>query len=292
MLLLDAVALRSAALRREAGSERTIKFYEFWLKNLSASLLIQDLDQVTLDDLRRWSDGLIQRKLAVRSRIGAVATAKAFFHWCLREELVMVDPSVRLEKPKKPKSLPQALEDYEIVVLANVAAGTFSPQRDVAIVVMFVETGVRLGELVSLKPDRVILPPGHTEGWIIVSGKTGERFAPLNALARRALEEWLVVRPAQMDTVFGLTGWGVRLMLKRLAKLASIDPKRIHPHVLRHTSAAQRVEGGGEATDLMNIFGWSSTAMFPVYARLAHGRMMRRAMLTSPTDRIFGQQSN
>lgn len=282
MLLSEAVDERLASLLRSGGSKKTVTFYRYWLDDLAGSLMFTELQLVALADLRRWTDGLIDRKLAVRSRIGAVATVKAFFRWCVREELIATDPSVRLEKPKKPKQLPQALDTGDVLALLNAATTTDNPERDVALLTTMVETGARLGEIVAMA-----LRDLHVDDrYILINGKTGERFCFFELATQQSLRAWLKVRPASMGTLFGLGPTGVRLMLKRLAVLAHIDPNLIHPHVFRHTSVVLRIEGGAEAADLMNIYGWSSPAMIKVYGQLATDRMMARSMASSPMARL------
>jgi site-specific recombinase XerD len=278
MLIQEAIDLRLASLLRSGKSHRTATFYKFWLNDMAASLLLPDVESITLAQLRAWCDGLIGRGLAVRSRIGAVASAKSFFKWCLNERLIADDPSARLEKPSKPRSLPQALDTGEVLALINACAASSNPARDLALVLMLVETGIRVGELVTLTIDRVDVD-GRS---IRVRGKTGERFAFFETTTQLTLRKWLAVRPTGIDTLFGLGITGVRLLLKRLAVLAHIDPKQVHPHVFRHTSVVLRIENGAEAADLMNIYGWSSMAMIRDYGQLATERMKKRAMASSP----------
>lgn len=283
VLLNDAIEARLSSLLRRGGSPRTVKTYRMWLTDFAQSMMIQDLKLVTLADLRRWADGLIARNLKPRSRIGAVSSIKSFFKWCVAEDLIQVDPSVRLEKPKKPKQLPQALDTGEVLALLNVAATTNNPKRDVAIVTMLVETGARLGEIVGMPLTRVHID----KRYVLISGKTGERFSFFEEATQYALREWMNVRPASMKSLFGLGETGVRRLLKRLAVNAHIDPKMIHPHVLRHTSVVLRIENGAEAADLMNIYGWSSPAMIKVYGQLATERMKARSMASSPMARLM-----
>lgn len=278
MLIQEAIDLRLASLLRSGKSQRTATFYKFWLHDMAASVLPPDVESIALTQLRAWCDGLIGRGLAVRSRIGAVASAKSFFKWCVNERLIADDPSARLEKPSKPRSLPQALDMSEVLALINACATSSNPARDLALVLMLVETGIRVGELVTLTIDRVDVD-GRS---IRVRGKTGERFSFFEASTQLALREWLAVRPAGLDTLFGLGITGVRLMLKRVAVLAHIDPTQVHPHVFRHTSVVLRIENGAEAADLMNIYGWSSMAMIRDYGQLATERMKKRAMASSP----------
>lgn len=282
MLLSDAIEARLASLLRSGGSKKTAKFYRFWLADLAGSVLMPDVESITLVHLRAWSDRLIARGLAVRSRIGAVASIKSFFKWCLKEKLISDDPAARLEKPSKPKQLPKALDTSEVLALINACGHAKDPVRDLAILMLLVETGIRAGELVSLTLDRV-----HVDArFVTVVGKTGERFSFFEESTQFALRAWLKIRPAGGDTLFCLGVTGVRLMLKRLAVIAHIDPKRIHAHVFRHTSVVLRIENGAEAADLMNIYGWSSPAMIGVYGQLATERMKARSMASSPMSRL------
>lgn len=278
MLLSVAIDDRLSSVLRDGGSPKTVKFYRFWLADFSRSMLIQDVESVTLTHLRKWCDQLIARGLSVRSRIGAVATVKAFFKWCLNERLITDDPSVRLEKPSKPRSLPHALDTGDVLALVNACAASKNQARDLAVLCLMVETGVRIGELVSLTTDRVDVD----QLYVRVIGKTGERFAFFEETTQLALRQWFAVRPTAMPTLFGLGVTGVRLMLKRLAVTAQIDPHRVHPHVFRHTSVVLRIEAGAEAADLMNIYGWSSMAMIKDYGQLATERMRKRSAASSP----------
>lgn len=282
MLLVDAIESRLQSLLRKGGSQKTVRFYRIWLMDMAGSMLLPDLESVTLAQLRTWCDSLLARGLAVRSRIGAVASVKSFFKWCLAEKLITDNPAVRLEKPAKPKSLPQALDTSDVLAMVNACAHTKNPERDLAILMMMVETGVRIGELVTLTIDRVDVE-SHC---VRVRGKTGERFAFFEDSTQMALRAWYSVRPIGLETLFGLGITGVRLMLKRVAVLAHVDPKLIHPHVLRHTSVVFRIENGAEAADLMNIYGWSSMAMIRDYGQLAVERLRRRSMASSPMATI------
>jgi len=144
---------------------------------------------------------------------------------------------------------------------------------------------VRVGELVGLTLERLHVDAGIA---VVVGKRNKQRFVPFNGAAKKTLHAWLAVRPAGLSTVFGLSRWGVGPLLKRLAVKAQVDPKRIHPHVFRHTSATLRVEAGGETADLAQIYGWSDEGMIRVYGQLAKERLVKRAAATSPLDRVMG----
>ena len=283
MKLLDAMERRSAALRRLGRSARTIEWYEMWLRDLARSLLFDELEHVTLDDLRRWCDGLLARNLAPASRRGAVTTAKIFFRWCVAEGYLEVDPSVRLEKPTLPRRMPRALETGEVLALLNAAAASRHPERDQALVVFMVETGCRVGELIGLRPERVHL----SEGVALVIGKGNqERFLFFGDATRKVLDGWLAVRPSSLPGLFGLTWSGVHQLLLRLRERAGVTA-RCNPHALRHTAATLRVENNAGSSDLQQIMGWSDIKMAEVYTGLARERLARRAAATSPMDKLL-----
>jgi integrase/recombinase XerD len=289
MKLSEAIQLRSASLRRAKKSERTIEWYEMWLHDLRRSLLLDDLGLVTLDDLRRWMDGLVARGLSDHSLRGAVTTTHIFFRWCIAEGYRSDDPSPRLEKPKKPELIPHALDTDEVLALLNAAARSRNPQRDVALVVFLTETGLRRGELVKLTVEDVkFSAQAGSGGWVIVRCGKGkkDRFTPFGEATRQTLSEWLAVRSSDLPTLFGIGYEGLPQLLLRLRRRAGVK-SHCNPHAFRHSAATLRVEASAEASDLQQYFGWSDIRQAESYTKMARERLQRRALATSPMDRLL-----
>jgi site-specific recombinase XerD len=122
---------------------------------------------------------------------------------------------------------------------------------------------LRVGEVVSLRISDVELRP--RSGWVLVRRGKGqkERKVPLSAEARRALQDYLDVRPnVRKETLFvsrsgkPLSSRDVQRMLEEAGRRAGIR-KRVTPHILRHTFATRFLRKGGDIATLAEILGHS-----------------------------------
>jgi site-specific recombinase XerD len=284
MLLQDAIQERLAALRRLKRSPRTVEWYAFWLMKFDASLLIHDVELVSLRDLRAFIDGL--EALNDTSVHGAQIALKAFFKWSVQEGLLTVNPADRLEVCKIPKREPDTLDTASVLALLNEAQRSSKPERNRAIIGFIVESGFRLQEAVCLLPKdldieaRVVWTSAGTDGRNSAKGNK-QRFVPFGVVAQLLLREWFAVRSDALDTVFGLTGWGVRDMLDDLSVKVGI---RVTPHMLRRTSATLRAEENVQGNTLQAIMGWERPETAKHYVDRA--RLMVDARKSSPMDRV------
>jgi site-specific recombinase XerD len=291
MLLKIAIENRLAAMSREGLSPRTIEWYRFFLEAFDRSLLIHDLDQISLHDLRCFVDGLIARKLTDSTIHGAQIALKSFCKWSLAEGLLSSDPSVRLEVRRVPKKEPEALGTSEVLALLNAAAGTRYAERNKALIAFMTETGFRLKEVTDLLlrdldiDALVVYTSQSLDGRNSAKGNK-PRFVPFGEVSQLLLREWLAVRPSHLSTVFGLTGWGIRDMLDDLGQKVGI---KVTPHKFRRTSATLRAEGSIDANTLKSIMGWETIGIAQHYVEKA--RLMSQARATSPMNRIADGRS-
>src|SRR5436190_412160 len=150
----------------------------------------------------------------------------------------------------------------------------FEERRDKAIVLILLDTGIRLAEISGLRVDEVDIPRAPATSTLKVLGKGRRpRTVALGRDAASALQWYVKVRsnhPAHREPWLwlGLKGrlgsTGIAQMLKRRAREAGIPPG-LHPHLFRHTFAHMYLAGGGQEGDLMQLAGWRSRTMLSRY---------------------------
>jgi site-specific recombinase XerD len=157
---------------------------------------------------------------------------------------------------------------------------------------LLLDTGLRIGELISLKMDDIHID----EGLMKVMGKgKKERMVPIGNKAQKALQSYLFryrPKPAHSDlenaflSVFGtpITENSVELMFTRLARRSGI--KRLHAHLCRHTFATMFLLNGGDVFTLQQILGHSTLEMVRNYVTLASNHIAMQHHKYSPLDRL------
>jgi site-specific recombinase XerD len=300
VLLRDLVEEYSVALEVGGRSNRTIDWYRGYLEEFAA-FAGRDGSPPTLDDLtaatsRRWLLALQaarSKPLAPNSIAGRVRTLRAFGGWVQRELALDAHPLAGLPLPKLPDVLVESLREREMRALVA-AAGDQSrdPVRDRAIVLLFLDSGLRLGELVSLRVDDVDLVEGRCR---VVGKGAKERIVPLGGRSRRALRAWLLTRGPQKGgaALFvgrrgeSLSPRGVQLLVGRLAHVAGIST-RCSPHVLRHSFARAFLANGGDVFTLQRILGHSPTSLQITrrYVQLLDDDVRAVHRRASPIDRL------
>lgn len=243
-------------------------------------------------DVVAWLAGLLEAGVASSSTATHYRNLQQWFRWLLREEEVAVDPMAHLKPPKTDEQVPEVLSDDELVALLNACKGTdWLDRRDTAIVRLFIDTGMRVSELVGMTVDDIDFENNLAR----VFGKgRRERHAPFGAKTAQALDRYLrarMKRPQVESSKLWLSRRGtlgdeaVRAMLRKRAADAGIG--HIHPHQFRHTMAHVWLDRGGQEQDLMTIGGWRSRQMLGRYGQSAAAKRAADAhRRLSPGDRL------
>lgn len=288
-----------AALRVAGRSPRTIEWYR---ANLAEFIRFLERDgraasaaDVQPAAVRRWLLALNARPtaLAPSSLAGRVRTIKAFGTWIAAELDLSANPVRSVPVPRVPDQLVPSLRDHEIARLVQVASESRHPQRDLALVLLMIDTGMRLSEVAGLNVADVDL----IEGRCRVMGKgSRERLVPIGRRTRKALRAWTSVRrpsPASNSPVFAgprgsrLSARGIHQLVHRLARRAGIET-RCSPHILRHTFARAFLTNGGDVFSLQRILGHSprSIQVTRRYVELLDDDLRAVHRRASPADRL------
>ncbi|SEE04550.1 integrase/recombinase XerC [Arthrobacter alpinus] len=277
-------------LRAERGrSEHTIRAYRGDIDALLIHAVtegISNLGEVDLAQLRRWlgeqsASGLARSTLARRA-----ATIRSFTAWALREEIISVDPSLRLKAPKKEKNLPAVLQQQQLGrLLENLAVAAQEQDpialRNLAMVEFLYGTGIRVGELTGLDVQDV----NRERRTVRVLGKGNkERVVPYGVPAEEALGRWLdrgrnALIQSQSGSALFLGKRGgridqrtVRSVVDKLFALLG-DTSATGPHTLRHSAATHLLDGGADLRSVQEILGHSSLATTQLYTHVSVERL-------------------
>jgi integrase/recombinase XerC/integrase/recombinase XerD len=221
-----------------------------------------------------------------------VETLKAFSSWLFEEGYTDSNKLERLKFPKVPRKYVEVLSAEEIrKIVSSIDTANPVGARNVAVVIILLDTGIRLAELVNLKCGDV-----HIEqGYLKVMGKgSRERVVPIGLSAQRVLLRYIhQARGATMkgdESLFLSTSGvpitinGVRLLLERLGKQSGVP--RLHAHLCRHTFATNYLLNGGDVFSLQQILGHSSLDMVRRYVTLTSAQVTVQHRKFSPMDRM------
>ena len=268
-------------LRFERGlSEQTISAYRHDVLRMTAfavRLGRTGPEQLTTGDLRRFLLELKDLELAPSSIARNVSALRTYFAFLLDENLVVADPSERIEPPKGWRSLPEVLTVAEIEALL----GSPDPShplawRDLAMLEFAYASGVRVSELIGLELRHLVLD----EEYASVYGKGAkERLVPIGRRAIGTLAIYLRETRPRLEKGRGegkvflnargrpLTRMGVWKILRAHAERAGLT-KTISPHTLRHSFATHLLEGGADLVAVQEMLGHADISTTQVYTHV------------------------
>jgi site-specific recombinase XerD len=243
--------------------------------------------EATRDDVRGW---LVQLRRA-RSQNTArtrYAGLRHFFRFLHEEGEIDRDPCEGIRGPTPAEAHTAVISPADLRRLLDTCKGSdFVSRRDRAVVLLFLDGGLRLAELAGLKVSDVDL----RDRMVYVVGKGSkrsgprQRAVPIGIKGAQALDRYVRERrkhPWASHQALWLggrgrgpvTATGIKAMLQRRGALVSVT---IHPHMFRHTWAHEFRAAGGSEGDLMLIGGWRSRAMLDRYGRSAASERAREA---------------
>lgn len=274
-------------------SDNTIKNYNVDLNllfNFMDENNIFDITEVKLQHLHQFLTFCVDRGDASSTRARRVATVKSFYSYLHRIiKIVDEDPSRDLEAPKINRTNSEYLtlsESKKLLQTINDYNGK-NKERDFAIVTLFLNTGVRLSELVSIDIDDI------KEDMITIMGKgSKERVVYLNNACQKALEDYLEVRKGSEDIALFLSNRGsrianrtVQLMVENMLSRAGLDTDKLGVHSLRHSYGSMMLKHG-ENVDirvLQRLMGHSDITTTQIYTHV-DDEQLRDAAISNPLN--------
>lgn len=288
----EAFMLRCQAQNLSAG---TLTWYKDLLRVWNRFLEAKGVTlakEVNPELIRLYLDDMHKRRLASGYVARTYGALRCLFGFLARERLIPQNPFALIAKPRMERRLIKPLTmDQARLLLAGINKRPFQGQRLWTMVVLILDTGLRVSEVLGLKMDQV----DFQAGVLRVMGKGGkEREIPFSSTAKQALWNYIARRgeiPNQ-DLIF-VSQYGQQLdrcwmqkALRCVNRKVGLQGVRLSPHTLRHTFATQYVINGGDAFSLQQMLGHSTIEMVKVYVALANRDLAILHRRFSPMERM------
>lgn len=259
---------------------RDLEGFARWLREHDGSLV-----DSTREHVQRYLADRTSAKYTARSNARLLSSLRQFYRVQQRDGSLNSDPTLLVDAPKLPRSLPKALPESEIERLIGAPdVQTSLGLRDRAMIELMYATGLRVSELIDIRAGQVNL----RQGLVRVVGKGGkERLVPLGEVASDWLERYvrdarpLLLKGSPADALFvtqrrsGMTRQMFWLVIRKYALLAGIAPEKISPHVLRHSFATHLLNHGADLRAVQMMLGHSSLTTTQIYTLVAKEGLKR-----------------
>ena len=207
------------------------------------------------------------------SRARKLSALKSFFKYLTtRTKQLQENPVADLEYPKLRKSLPKYLTLEQSAALLKAVSGQ-NQERDYAILMIFLNCGIRRSELVGLNLTDI-----YEDRLRVVGKGNKERFVYFGSACRKALDAYLPIRNKQVLTdnraLFGsrngnrVSTDAVHALVKKAFLKAGLDATQFSAHKLRHTAATMMLSGGVDVKTVQEVLGHENLNTTQIYTHI------------------------
>ena len=292
----------------EGKSPKTTEWYTCFLARFNEFLQVSQMptnaSQIDKHHVRAFIRYLqtearvprMNRLLSPATVQGYVRTLKSFFSWLKREGHVPANPMTGIPIPKAPTKVVDTFTTDQIARLAAVCqTANGSGCRNLSILLLMLDSGIRVSELTNIDLGDVNLAEGYIKVSVTKGGR--ERIVPIGSLVQKSLWKYIncfrpqpltytVTRLFLNDKGLPLTKNGIQQMLRRYGKRAGLIGVRCSPHTFRHTFAKHYLLNGGDIFSLQRILGHSSLASVRMYLNLFATDIKKQHQRFSPVDNL------
>lgn len=254
---------------------------------------------VTASDIRQFLFDQGKRGVSARSLARKLTAISSFYKYLLKRGLVDHNPAKDVDLSKRTKPLPVYLRGSEMAEAVEAAherrglsmtvAELFESSRDELILHFFCSTGMRRGELISLKDANV---DTHSCELKVCGKRNKERIIPITGELAAMIERYRRARSAHFGrkrfALFFMRADSQPLypmMVERLIKKALAGhshARRLSPHVLRHSFASEMLNNGADLPAVQQLLGHESLATTQIYTHISTRELLNSYQLAHP----------
>lgn len=265
----EKIGMFLSARKIEGLSEITLEGYDIELR-MFANFVDKPIVQINTTDIRKflahnksWMISTVDRKLSV---------LKSFFGWMVREELLLRNPTSKINAPKKPKRLPKGLSIEELEIVRE----SCIDYRERALVEVMYSTGCRLSEIQNMKKTDINM---QTMSVRVIGKGDKERVVYLSIKAMHQLKKYIMSRGDDCEYLFvtvrrpyrRMSDRNIERIIDKVEQRACIS-KDLTPHTFRHTFATLAMENGADLADVQQLLGHEDPATTLIYSHLSEER--------------------
>lgn len=263
-------------------SENTLSAYGSDLRIFAKWLAARPMLEVDSGQLSKFLASRFEEGIGNRSTARILSSLRRFYGYCVRENLIIVDPTALIESPHLGRPLPESLSEKDVECLLNAPEVTHVLGfRDKTMLETLYATGLRVSELVNLKFEQV----SFRQGVVRIFGKGNkERLVPVGEVAMSWLERYIgearksLLGERQCDYLFvtnrarPMTRQAFWHIIRRYAKKSGIT-KKLSPHTLRHAFATHLLNHGADLRVVQLLLGHSDLSTTQIYTHIARERL-------------------
>ncbi len=232
--------------------------------------------------------------ISASSRARKLSALKSFYKYLtVRTKQLTENPVADLEYPKLRKSLPKYLTLEQSAALLQAASGP-NQKRDYAILMIFLNCGIRRSELVGLNLTDV-----YEDRLRVVGKGNKERFVYFGTPCRKAIEAYLPERNKKTlsdnRALFGsrdnnrISVSAVHRLVKKYLLLAGLDASSFSAHKLRHTAATMMLSGGVDVKTVQEVLGHENLNTTQIYTHIENTELKIAAEANPISKLSFGE---
>ncbi len=244
-----------------------------FIRSITTSEVFDFLSYLANERTMDPDDPYSEHGISPAARARKLSALKSFYKYLtVRTKQLQDNPVQDLEYPKLRKSLPRYLTLEQSAALLQAVSGQ-NQKRDYAILMIFLNCGIRRSELVGLNVKDV-----YEDRLRVVGKGNKERFVYFGEACRKAIDAYLPIREKQILTdnraLFGsrngnrISVDAVHALVKKALLQAGLDSTQFSAHKLRHTAATMMLSGGVDIKTVQEVLGHENLNTTQIYTHI------------------------